>query len=130
MLKTRASSITSAVPEPSSFAASPQPWPSMCAPTMYISSGCVVPTFVQNTSSRGPVVGRLAVERAQLRVGLLHRIGVDAGAARGCRASRPPPGARSPALAIAGSAAAAAARLRASGGGVVYVYLMRSVGQP
>ena len=30
-LKTRASSITSAVPEPSSFAASPQPWPSMCA---------------------------------------------------------------------------------------------------
>ena len=54
LLKMRASSITSAVPEPSSFAASPQPWPSMCAPTMYISSGCVVPTFVQNTSWRLP----------------------------------------------------------------------------
>jgi hypothetical protein len=47
LLKTRASSITSAVPDPSSFAASPQPIPSMCAPTIYISSGCVVPTFVQ-----------------------------------------------------------------------------------
>ncbi len=47
MEKTRASSITSAVPEPSSLAASPQPMPSMCAPTMYISSGRVVPTLVQ-----------------------------------------------------------------------------------
>ena len=58
LLNTRASSITIAEPEPSSFAASPQPWPSMCPPTMYISSGRVVPTFVQYTSSRGPgVVG-------------------------------------------------------------------------
>ena len=44
--------MTIAVPEPSSFAASPQPWPSMWPPTMYISSGRVVPTFVQKTSSR------------------------------------------------------------------------------
>ena len=43
LLNTRASSITSAVPEPSSLAASPQPMPSMCAPMMYISSGWVVP---------------------------------------------------------------------------------------
>ena len=56
MLKTRASSITSAVPEPSSFAASPQPWPSMWAPTMYISSACEVPALVQYTISRGPGV--------------------------------------------------------------------------
>ena len=34
--------------------ASPQPWPSMCALTMYISFGYRVPTFVQYTSSRGP----------------------------------------------------------------------------
>ena len=47
LLKTRASSITSAVPDPSSFAASPQPMPSMWPPTMYISSGWVVPTLVQ-----------------------------------------------------------------------------------
>ena len=47
MLKIRASSITSAVPDPSSLAASPQPCPSMCAPTMYISFGYFVPTFVQ-----------------------------------------------------------------------------------
>ena len=46
-LKTRASSITSAVPEPSSLAASPKPMPSMWADTMYISSGLVAPTFVQ-----------------------------------------------------------------------------------
>ena len=51
---TRANSMTSAVPEPSSFAASPQPCPSIWPPTMYISSGCVVPTLVQYTSSRGP----------------------------------------------------------------------------
>jgi len=55
-LKIRASSITSAVPEPSSFAASPQPMPSMCAATMYISPGRDVPTFVQYSSSRGPSV--------------------------------------------------------------------------
>ena len=67
LLKTRASSITSAVPEPSSFAASPQPWPSMWPPTMYISSGCVVPTFVQYTSWRWPSVAGCGVERAQLR---------------------------------------------------------------
>jgi hypothetical protein len=47
MLKTRASSITRAVPDPSSLAASPHPWPSMCAPMMYISSGRDVPTLVQ-----------------------------------------------------------------------------------
>jgi hypothetical protein len=47
LLKMRASSITIAVPDPSSFAASPQPIPSMCPPTMYISPGRVVPTFVQ-----------------------------------------------------------------------------------
>ena len=47
LLNMRASSMTSAVPEPSSFAASPQPWPSMWPPTMYISSGWVVPTLVQ-----------------------------------------------------------------------------------
>ena len=46
-LNTRATSITSAVPDPSSLAASPQPWPSMWPPMMYISSGCVVPIFVQ-----------------------------------------------------------------------------------
>ena len=32
---------------PSSFAAELNPWPSMCAPTMYISCGRVVPIFVQ-----------------------------------------------------------------------------------
>ena len=46
-LKMRANSITRAVPEPSSLAASPQPMPSMWAPTMYISSGRVLPTLVQ-----------------------------------------------------------------------------------
>jgi hypothetical protein len=46
-LKMRASSITIAVPDPSSLAASPQPMPSMCPPTMYISSGLVEPIFVQ-----------------------------------------------------------------------------------
>ncbi len=46
-LNTRASSITSAVPDPSSLAASPQPWPSMWPATMYISSGWVAPTLVQ-----------------------------------------------------------------------------------
>ena len=46
-LNTRASSITSAAPEPSSLAACPQPMPSMWPPTMYISSGWVVPTLVQ-----------------------------------------------------------------------------------
>ena len=54
--KIRASSMTSAVPEPSSFAASPQPIPSMCPPTMYISFGCVAPIFVQYTSCRCPGV--------------------------------------------------------------------------
>ena len=39
LLNTRASSITSAVPDPSSLAASPQPMPSMWPPTRYISSG-------------------------------------------------------------------------------------------
>ncbi len=34
-------------PEPLSLAASPHPWPSMCAPTMYISCGRVAPTLVQ-----------------------------------------------------------------------------------
>ena len=62
-LKMRASSITSAVPEPSSFAAEPNPWPSMCAPTMYISCGRVVPIFVQYTSSRGPGVSHCALMR-------------------------------------------------------------------
>ena len=47
LLKMRASSITSAVPEPSSLAASPNPMPSMWPPTMYISSGRVVPILVQ-----------------------------------------------------------------------------------
>ncbi len=56
LLKIRASSITSAVPEPSSLAASPNPMPSMWPPTMYISSGRVVPTLVQKTSSRRPGV--------------------------------------------------------------------------
>ena len=56
LLKIRASSITSAVPDPSSLAASPQPMPSMCAPRMYICSGCLDPIFVQYTSSRGPSV--------------------------------------------------------------------------
>ncbi len=32
---------------PPHIAASPQPIPSICAATMYISSGCVSPTFVQ-----------------------------------------------------------------------------------
>ena len=50
----RANSMTNAVPEPSSLAASPQPCPSMWAPTMYISSGWVAPIFVQYTSSRAP----------------------------------------------------------------------------
>ena len=50
---TRAISITSAVPEPSSFAASPPPRPSMCAPMMYISLGIVLPIRVAYTSSRG-----------------------------------------------------------------------------
>ena len=49
--------MTTAVPDPSSFAASPNPCPSMCAPMMYISSGRVVPTFVQNTSERSPFTG-------------------------------------------------------------------------
>ncbi len=51
--RTRAISITNAVPEPSSFAASPPPRPSMCAPMMYISSGREAPIFVAKTSSRG-----------------------------------------------------------------------------
>src|SRR5437867_3291393 len=54
LLKTRATSMTRAVPDASSFAASPQPIPSICPPTMYISPGCVVPIFVQYTSSRRP----------------------------------------------------------------------------
>ena len=62
-LKTRASSMTSAVPEPSSFAAAPKPWPSMWPPTIYISSGWAVPTLVQNTSSRGPGVSGSALIR-------------------------------------------------------------------
>jgi hypothetical protein len=53
-LKIRASSMTNAVPEPSSFAASPHPCPSMCAPMMYISSGRVAPVLVQYTCWRGP----------------------------------------------------------------------------
>jgi hypothetical protein len=56
LLKIRASSITIAVPEPSSLAASPQPMPSMWAPMMYISPGVFEPTLVQKTSSRGPSV--------------------------------------------------------------------------
>ena len=47
LLKTRASSITSAVPEPSSLAASPYPCPSMWAATMYMSSGWTAPILVQ-----------------------------------------------------------------------------------
>src|ERR1051326_5816352 len=35
----------------------------MWAPMMYISSGCVVPTLVQNTSSRGPGVSGSALMR-------------------------------------------------------------------
>ena len=53
MLKTRASSITSAVPEPSSLAASPQPCPSMWALTMYISFGSVRADLRAVTPPRG-----------------------------------------------------------------------------
>src|SRR3981081_4884027 len=53
--------MTNAVPDASSPAASPKPRPSMWAPTMYISSGRVVPTFVQYSSSRGPGVGGRAL---------------------------------------------------------------------
>src|ERR1041384_6866159 len=64
-LNTRASSITSAAPEPSSLAAAPQPWPSMCPPRMYISSGWVAPILVQNPSSRGPsVAGSASIRRS------------------------------------------------------------------
>ena len=99
MLKMRASSITSAVPEPSSLAASPQPWPSMCAPTMYISSGRVdadlgAVDLLRARRRRG----RLAVERAQLFVGLLHRVVVDAGTR--ARAARPSAALRRSGLAI------------------------------
>jgi hypothetical protein len=46
-LRTRANSITNAVPEPLSFVAWFTPWPSMWAATMYISSGRLVPIVVQ-----------------------------------------------------------------------------------
>ena len=49
--------MTMAVPDASSFAAWPNPWPSMWAPMIYISSGWVAPTLVQNTSERSPLVG-------------------------------------------------------------------------
>ena len=45
--KTRASSSTTAQPDASSSAASPPPRPSMCAETMYISPGRVVPRRFQ-----------------------------------------------------------------------------------
>src|SRR5262245_41477965 len=123
MLNTRASSITSAVPDPSSFAASPQPWPSMCALTMYISLGRDVPTFVQYTSSRGPgVVGSsLSFRRASFgcfkgSVLTLVRLRTPRG--------RPPPSIRGTAL------GSGAGRGAVDGGGGLNVYFRRSVGQP
>ena len=53
LLRTRATSITRAVPDPSSLAASPMPCPSMCAPMMYISPRRAVPHFVQKTWGYG-----------------------------------------------------------------------------
>jgi hypothetical protein len=119
-LKTRASSITSAVPDPSSFAASPQPWPSMWPPTMYISSGCVVPTLVQKTISRGPgVVGCMLSARNFSSGCFIGSVFTPVGilSPRG----RPPPTAR-PVL--------GRPRPPAAAGGGSYTYVMRSVGQP
>ena len=117
MLKMRASSITSAVPDPSSLAASPQPCPSMCAPTMYISFGMRRADLGAEHLFARARRGRLAVERAQLRVGLLHRIGVDAGRRARCHAARPPPCARSIAAAITAGPAGRAPGC--AGGGAV-----------
>ena len=62
--KMRASSMTIAEPEASSFTAWPQPMPSMCPPMMYISFGYFVPTFMQITSWRSPgVVGSMLIAR-------------------------------------------------------------------
>ena len=62
----RASSITSAVPEPLSLAASPKPMPSIWAATMYISPGWVVPILVHQTSWRSPGTAG-GVSRARMR---------------------------------------------------------------
>ena len=128
-LKTRASSITSAVPEPSSSAASPKPRPSMWAPTMYISSGCVVPTLVQYTSSRGPGTGGGALSARS--VGSDCACGSVLGPAGLVmpRSREPPAPARSSPLAIAATGAGAAFCGTGSRDGV-YSYWRRPVVQP
>ena len=78
-LNTRASCITRAVPDPSSLAASPQPMPSMCPLTMYISSGWVRADLRAVNFFARPRGGGLRIELPQLEVRLRVRIGVHAG---------------------------------------------------
>ena len=81
LLKTRASSITSAVPEPSSFAASPQPMPSMCAADdVHLVGVRRADLGAVDFLPLGPASSARVFERAKLGVGLLQRIVVDAGA--------------------------------------------------
>ena len=79
---------------------------------MYISSGCVVPTFVQYTSWRWPGVVGCVLSARSFASGCFERIGVDAGAARDCRDMRPPPAACVASAAAASRCAAAPPVLR------------------
>src|SRR2546427_2200916 len=121
--------MTSAVPEASSSAASPQPIPSMWAPTTYISSGRVEPIFVQYTSSRGP--GALGCELSSRRFASGCASGESftlVGAVTPRNRAPPAPGRISP-LTITGLGAAPCCG-RDRGGGGSYTYFSRSVAQP
>jgi hypothetical protein len=116
MEKMRASSMTSAVPEPSSLAASPQPMPSMWAPTMYISSGRVaadlgaVDVRVLAVLALGSALSARRAGRAAQRI-VVHA-GARAVAAQGTATL--PPTARPPPL-IAAQAEPAVRRPAGSG---------------